>query len=144
MPVYNWESLNKLLKEIDLIVDQIDKFEFSSIIINDCSTTKVPEIFKPKNFSNLKIINMKNNRGHARCNASGLRYINVKEEFDYVIVMDSDGEDRPIEIKDLIKKISNEPHTSVVAKRIKRSEGPIFQSYTKYINYYLYIYRKKI
>ena len=52
---------------------------------------KVPEIFKPKNFSNLKIINMKNNRGHARCNASGLRYINVKEEFDYVIVMDSDG-----------------------------------------------------
>ena len=46
MPVYNdWESLNKLLKEIDLIIDQIDNFEFSSIIINDCSTTKVPEIF---------------------------------------------------------------------------------------------------
>ena len=45
MPVYNdWESLNKLLKEIDLIIDQIDNFEFSSVIINDCSTTKVPEI----------------------------------------------------------------------------------------------------
>ena len=55
MPVYNdWESLNKLLKEIDLIVDQIDNFEFSSIIINDCSTTKVPEIFKPKIFQILR------------------------------------------------------------------------------------------
>ena len=144
MPVYNdWESLNKLLKEIDLIIDQIDNFEFSSVIINDCSTTKVPEIFKPKNFSNLKIINMKNNRGHARCNASGLRFINVKEEFDYVIVMDSDGEDRPIEIKDLIKKISNEPHTSVVAKRIKRSEGPIFQSLYQIHKFITYIFTGK-
>ena len=42
--------------------------------------------------------------------------------------MDSDGEDRPVEINSLIKKISEEPATSVVAKRIKRSEGPIFQT----------------
>ena len=127
-----------------MIVDQIDNFEFSSIIINDCSTTKVPEIFKPKNFSNLKIINMKNNRGHARCNASGLRYINVKEEFDYVIVMDSDGEDRPIEIKDLIKKISNEPHTSVVAKELSGLKDQYFNLYTKYINLLLIYLQEKI
>ena len=35
---------------------------------------------KPKNFNSLKIINMKKNRGHARCNAFGLRYINSNEE----------------------------------------------------------------
>ena len=28
---------------------------------------------------------MKENRGHARCNAFGLRYINSNENFDYTI-----------------------------------------------------------
>ena len=74
---------------------------------------------------------MKENRGHARCNAFGLRYINLNEVYDYVILMDSDGEDRPVEIKDLIKKIAQEPEISVVAKRIKRSEGPMFQNLYK-------------
>ena len=38
---------------------------------------------------------MKKNRGHARCNAFGIRYIAKNENFDYVILMDGDGEDRP-------------------------------------------------
>ena len=42
--------------------------------------------------------------------------------------MDGDGEDRPIEIKSLVSKTFEDPNTSVVAKRIKRSEGPFFQS----------------
>tara|TARA_Y100000996_G_scaffold359250_1_gene301241 strand:- start:69 stop:746 length:678 start_codon:yes stop_codon:yes gene_type:complete len=71
---------------------------------------------------------MKENKGHARCNAFGLRYINSHETYDYVIIMDSDGEDRPVEIKDLINKIIEKPETSVVAKRVKRSEGMIFQT----------------
>ena len=63
---------------------------------------------------------MKKNKGHARCNAFGLRYINQNEDHDYVIVMDSDGEDRPVEIKKLIEKIIENPDNSVVAKRIKK------------------------
>ena len=43
---------------------------------------------------------MKKNRGHARCNAFGIRYVNQNEKFDYLILMDGDGEDRPIEIKE--------------------------------------------
>ena len=70
---------------------------------------------------------MKKNRGHARCNAFGIRYVNENEEFDNLILMDSDGEDRPIELKLLIEKIIENPNISVVAKRIKRSEGPFFQ-----------------
>ena len=42
--------------------------------------------------------------------------------------MDGDGEDRPLEIKSLINKIKENPNLSVVAKRVKRSEGPIFQT----------------
>ena len=48
---------------------------------------------------------MKKNQGHARCIATGLKYIFEKEDFDYVIPMDGDGEDRPEEIKEFLNKI---------------------------------------
>jgi len=129
MPVYNdWESLIKLLEEINSIIKNIEDYEFKCIVVNDCSLAKKTKIVKPKNFNSLKIINMKENKGHARCNAFGLRHINSNETYDYAIIMDSDGEDRPIEIKDLINKITEKPETSVVAKRVKRSEGLIFQT----------------
>ena len=129
IPVFNdWESLIKLLNEISNSIQKIVNYEFSCIIINDSSSVSQPNISKPSNIKFLNIINMKENKGHARCNAFGIRYINSNEIFDYVILMDGDGEDRPQEIKDLVKEISNNPETSVVAKRIKRSEGPVFQS----------------
>jgi len=128
MPVYNdWESLIKVLDEISSVIQNIKNYKFRCVIVNDCSSIQKSTIVKPKNFDSLKIINMKENRGHARCNAFGLRYINSNEIYDYVIIMDSDGEDRPVEIKDLINKIIEEPEISVAAKRVKRSEGPIFQ-----------------
>ena len=129
LPVYNdWESLLKVLDEINSVIKDIQKYKFECIIVNDSSTIEKPKIIKPKSFNSLKIINMKENRGHARCNAFGLRYINSNETYDYTIIMDSDGEDRPIEIKDLINKITEKPEISVVAKRVKRAEGLMFQT----------------
>ncbi len=128
MPVFNdWDSLIKLLGEINLIIQKFRNFSFECIVINDSSTLKKPSIKKPNFFKSLTLINMRENRGHARCIASGLRYINSKKEYDYVIVMDSDGEDRPDEIEDLVNKIIENPEITVVAKRIKRSEGLFFQ-----------------
>ena len=128
IPVFNdWESLMKLLKEIDENIKDIKNISFQCLVVNDASTIKQPDLQKPKNISSLKILNMKINKGHARCNAFGIRFINDNEKFDYIILMDGDGEDRPVEIKSLIDKIKQEPKKSVVAKRIKRSEGPFFQ-----------------
>jgi len=70
---------------------------------------------------------MKENRGHARCNASGLKYIIENEEFDYVIPMDGDGEDRPEEIKNFIDNLEYSPDKPVVGERVKRSENFIFK-----------------
>ena len=128
IPVYNdWESLNKLLNEINSSLESLKNFEFSCVIINDCSSVKQTIISKPSNIKTINIINMRENRGHARCNALGIRHINKNKKFDYVILMDGDGEDRPIEIIDLVNEVINEPEYSVVAKRIKRSEGFFFQ-----------------
>ena len=51
MPVYNdWDSLSKLLGEINLIIDNIKDFKFESIIINDCSSVKIKKILKQKKY----------------------------------------------------------------------------------------------
>ena len=128
IPVYNdWDSLLKLLFEINSSIQGIKNAEFRCIIINDASTELIPKIKVPSNILSIKLINMKENRGHARCNAFGLRYISNLDNYDHVILMDGDGEDRPEEIKFLVEKALLDERKSVVAKRIKRSEGVFFQ-----------------
>ena len=128
IPVYNdWQSVFKLIGDINSHVSTFND-EFSIIIVNDASTENKTEFLS--DFSNLKsiqIINMKENRGHTRCNAAGLKYINEKEDFDYVIPMDGDGEDRPEELSLLIEKIKDYPDIVITANRVKRSEGFIFK-----------------
>ena len=129
IPVYNdWESLIKLLDEINKNLNDLKDTIFECVVINDSSTTKSPNIIKPENISLLTVVNIKKNKGHARCNALGLRYLVNNFKFDHVLLMDGDGEDRPQEIPFLIKKALSEQNMSVVAKRIKRSEGLIFQT----------------
>ena len=128
IPIYNdWDSLKKLFFEINNQIKTIKNIKFSCMIINDASTIMAPNMKKPNYFHNFKIMNMKRNKGHARCLAFGLRYIFKYEKFDYVILMDGDGEDRPEEIKGLTSEITQNPDSSVVAKRIKRSEGMLFK-----------------
>ena len=128
IPVYNdWESLKKLINEINENIGVFNDFNFECIIINDASTNQLIDITKPSKFTSMEILNMKKNRGHARCNAFGIRHIFQNKEFDYLLLMDGDGEDRPIEIKNLIEKINENPDISVVAKRVKRSEGFLFR-----------------
>ena len=128
IPVYNdWESLNKLLSEINENIKSLSDINFECLIVNDASTIQSSELKKPSNFLSIELLNMKENRGHARCNAFGIRYVFKNKEFDNLILMDGDGEDRPEEIKSLIEKTKENPSLSVVAKRVKRSEGPFFQ-----------------
>ena len=128
IPVFNdWESLETLIENIHKEIKSINNFEFNCIIINDSSTIQMVNVSKPQTFKNFKILDLKKNIGHARCIASGLRYLVNNEKFDFVILMDGDGEDRPEEIKYLISKATSLDNSSVVAKRVKRSEGFIFK-----------------
>ncbi len=128
IPVFNdWESLKKLIFEINENIKHIKNTIFECIIVNDASTIPHGEIKKPIFLKSIKILNMKKNRGHARCNAFGIRYAVNNEKFDYLILMDGDGEDRPEEIKTLINQALKYKKNSIVAKRIKRSEGIFFK-----------------
>ena len=128
VPIYNdWQSVSKLLDEIDNNIIDLDD-EISVIIVNDASTHDRQEEQKDfENIHSIKILNMKINQGHARCIATGLKYICEKEEFDYVIPMDGDGEDRPEEIKEFINQIQNSNNNPIVGERVKRSEKLTFK-----------------
>ena len=128
IPIYNdRESLTKLIEDINSEVKSLNA-EISVIIINDASSQQIIDKYQnTENINSIEIINMKENRGHARCIASGLKYIFEKKEFDYVIPMDGDGEDRPEEIKDFIQLAEQSEDKSIIAERVKRSEGLIFK-----------------
>tara|TARA_B110001454_G_C12706130_1_gene428656 strand:- start:303 stop:1175 length:873 start_codon:yes stop_codon:yes gene_type:complete len=128
IPVYNdWQSVSILLKNIDLQINDL-KHEFSVLIINDASNEERPDnIGDFNNLKSIEVVNMMENRGHARCNAAGLKYINEQNNFDYIIPMDGDGEDRPEELKLLIEKIKDYPDKVITANRVKRSEGIFFK-----------------
>ena len=128
IPLYNdWKSLSKLLNEIDSQIANW-KIEVSIIIVNDASTEKRNEISKNfKKIKLIKILNMKENRVHQRCIAAGMKYICKEEDFDRVIVMDADGEDRPEELNEFLKKSEENPNKSITGNRFKRSEGFFFK-----------------
>ena len=128
IPVYNdWKSVFKLLDEInDLSLE--NEFQLSVLIVNDASNFDRQEIEKSfENINSIKILNMEKNLGHTRCIATGLKYIFEKDQFDYVIPMDGDGEDRPEEIKIFLEKIKFSNEKPIVGERVKRSESMIFK-----------------
>tara|TARA_Y100001954_G_scaffold198568_1_gene215958 strand:- start:202 stop:1110 length:909 start_codon:yes stop_codon:yes gene_type:complete len=128
IPVYNdWQSVFKLIEEINNLPITSD-FQISIIIVNDDSNhDRLDEEKEFENIQSIKILNMKKNQGHSRCIATGLKYIFEKEDFDYVIPMDGDGEDRPIEIKEFLAQIQSPNEQSIVGERVKRSENLIFK-----------------
>ena len=128
IPVYNdWKSVFKVLDEINNL-DLNIKFKISVIIINDASNHDLPDLEKKlENIDSIKVINMNINQGHTRSIAVGLKYIFEKEDFDYAIPMDGDGEDRPEEIKMFLDQAENFNGKTFVGERIKRSENIIFK-----------------
>ena len=128
IPIYNdRESLKILINNINTEIQDLDS-EISVVVINDASSQQIIDTYSNiENLQSFEIINMKENRGHTRCIASGLKYIFEKKEFDYVIPMDGDGEDRPEEIKNFIKISEQSGEKSIVGERVKRSESLFFQ-----------------
>ena len=128
IPIFNdRESLTILIEKINEELNSINA-EVSILVINDASSQQIVDTYPNlENIYSFEIINMKQNRGHTRCIASGLKYIYEKKEFDFVIPMDGDGEDRPEEIKNFIELSEQVGEKSIVGERVKRSEGLFFQ-----------------
>ena len=141
IPVYNdFQSASKLIVDINSVISNLNE-EFSIIIINDASTEKAEiNVSNIDKIKSIKIINMKQNQGHARCIALGLKYIFDNDEFDYLIPMDGDGEDRAEEISKFIEFLNYDKSKPIVGERVKRSEGLIFKLCYKFHKIITYVF----
>ncbi len=133
LPVFNdWRSLNFLLIDIHKKL----KFEkVDIIVIDDCSTV---DHFIDQKFSgmNIKILRVNKNVGSQKAINIGLNYLqNNSVDKNYCVVMDSDGEDKAEDIKNLIDAGEKNKDKIVFASRGKRQDGFIF-----YILYKIYLF----
>ncbi len=133
IPIYNdRQSLKMLIENINNEIKDLNH-EISLIIVNDASSEQIVDIYpNTENIHSIEIINMRENKGHSRCIAAGLKYIFEKKEFDFVIPMDGDGEDRPEEIKNFVNLSQKSKDKSIVGIRVKRSEGFIFKFFYEF------------
>ena len=141
-PLYNdWESLCVLITQIEKIQFNNSNINLSIIVVNDGSTEE-NKIKLKNNFIDTNILNLKVNIGHQRAIAVGLQYTyNEKDDYDYVVVMDCDGEDKPEDILLLIEKAIVEDSKKIIfAQRKKRQESLAFKTgyfFYKYLFYFL-------
>lgn len=123
VPIYNdWKSLNKLLLEINRSINNSDLYKI--LIVDDCSTLNYN--IEYKNFDKIdeiKILSLKQNLGSQKSISIALNYLkNQKEQF-YITIMDGDGEDNPLEIKQMIDIVKLNPEYVVTSHRIDRNEN---------------------
>ena len=127
IPVFNdWESLLILLNNIHALkINNLARIKI--LIIDDCSSEILNKKIEFDSFEDIEIIKNIKNIGHGKSIANSINYLSKKNDFDYLIVMDGDGEDRPEEVKELILKSIDLPFVTITANRIKRSESTFFK-----------------
>ena len=142
-PVYNdWKSLMKLLAKINNIFKYQVKKKFDLVVVNDFSNENFNfKRLKVKSINKLTLISLSKNLGSQRALAIGIRYINKFYKKNYqTILIDSDGQDNPKAIKNMLKKIEKDPKSSIAIKRGQRKESLwfviLYEAYCLFINFF--------
>jgi hypothetical protein len=126
IPLYNdWDALELLLEQIkrDVSKELFEKLSF--VIVDDCSS--IPCNVNRYQPFDVTIIRLWRNVSHQKAIALGLSYLTNNTTFESVIVMDSDGEDKPSDIERLYLASKQIPDKIIFARRAKRSEGLVFR-----------------
>jgi glycosyltransferase involved in cell wall biosynthesis len=131
IPVFNdWESLSRLLSEIDATLGA-SKMRARITLVDDGSTEQVPEELRSLSYNQLtmiEVVHLVCNLGHQRAIAVGLVHLSKREVgAKYIVVMDADGQDRPEDIPRLIAELKSQECKVVFASRSKRSEEYAFR-----------------
>jgi glycosyltransferase involved in cell wall biosynthesis len=135
MPVFNdWESAALLTRDLAAAFAG-SGLALDLVMVDDCSIDAVPTALPADpSIRRIDCLKLATNVGHQRAIATGLMALCDRADLDMVAVMDSDGEDRPAELRALVEKASADPGAAYVAQRSKRSEGWLFRAF-----YWLYV-----
>ena len=131
-PCYNENQIAiKFLESLESVLAPLP-YSFTVVVVNDCSTDNTLELLKDFRFRSdnlrLKVVALRFNIGHQAAIYQGFLYAQTMD-CDHFIVMDSDGEDAPTAIPELLKHTG---YDIVNVVRSKRRESLMFKVFYKF------------
>jgi len=131
MPTYDdWQSVFVLLDRLDQELSA-NSLSAKVVVVDDGS----PVFADPKAFANLsfkaipqvRVITLNRNMGNQKAIAVAIGYISDKMQGDFLVVMDSDLEDDPKYVPQLVAAAREADNNIIFAERTVRSEGAVFR-----------------
>ncbi len=131
MPVLDdWVSFSIMIQAIAQRFANAER-KFIVVAVDDGSTMHLGDagVLLPHGscIEAIEVLQLAINLGHQRAIAVGLASIARRDDITTVVVMDSDGEDRPEDIAILLAAANRHPDHVVFAQRTRRSEGMTFR-----------------
>ena len=126
MPCLNdWVSLDCVLDELDSSASHWGSTNV--IMVDDGSTSPIPVNMFQRRYENLRLslVRLQCNLGHQRALCIGL-VLAAQSPAQAIVLMDSDGEDRPQDVARLLEELQARNVDAVVAERGKRHSGNTF------------------
>ena len=127
-PVYNdWRSLNKLLYEIN---EKCKTKELIKILIIDDFSNLKPSINikKLNKIHEIKVLKLITNLGSQKAITIALHYLKKIKSSFYITIMDSDGEDSPAHIVEMLDLAKKNKDSIVVSCRKERKESLLIKT----------------
>ncbi|MEZ5397276.1 MAG: glycosyltransferase family 2 protein [Bryobacterales bacterium] len=129
-PVFDdWPSFRQLVREIASVAPGM-RSAVTVLAVDDGSSARL-DALDPDDCAGLErveVIRLLTNLGHQRAIATGLAELRADSDFDAVVVMDADGEDRPEDLPRLLELHRANPDKVIVINRAKRTEGFLFRA----------------
>ena len=132
----DWSSAAELIRRIDRVTSSC-ACTIEILLVDDGSLQRYDRADFQGGFSVVRAIRtlqLRRNLGHQRAIAIGLAYLHATTICDAVLVMDSDGEDTPEGVVELLRAYANgQGGKTIFAERSRRSESLAFRFF-----YHLY------
>lgn len=138
----DWQSAAHVIGELDKHISQLG-MKGRIVVVDDSSNNLsgkelIPEL-SLEAIESVEEIQLGSNQGNQRAMAIGVSYVANNCKSDYMIVMDSDNEDKPDDVPTLLQScLDSNDREIIFAERTKRSESFTFKIFYKF---YKYLYR---
>jgi hypothetical protein len=133
LPVYNdWPAATTLLGRLD---GELARAGLTAdvLLVDDGSVVQAAADFAAGPWAalrGLRLVTLRRNVGHQRAIVLGLAYLHRRGDFDAVVVMDADGEDRPADVPRLVAEFERLGRRAIVfAERRRRTESLVFRAF---------------
>lgn len=130
----DWDSVALLLRDLSAEFSSTSH-EMRVFIVDDGSHQKRPESLASfPGLKSVEVVYLNGNFGHQKAIAIGIGYLGERSQnFDAVLIMDSDGEDSPKAAREMVEMAEKKNSSFIVAQRAKRSESLAFR-----LSYFVY------